>query len=45
MGEWKYSSMHLTLHLLLEVISFTLRPLYPRKTAHGTHYIGGRVGP
>jgi hypothetical protein len=40
MGEWQYSSTQLTLHLVLVVISFTLRPLHPR----GTHYVGGRVG-
>jgi hypothetical protein len=27
------------------VIIFTPPPLYPRKTAIGTHYIGGWVGP
>jgi hypothetical protein len=27
------------------VVSFTLRPLYPRKRAPRTHWIGGRVGP
>jgi hypothetical protein len=27
------------------VVSFTPRPLYPRKKAPGTHWIGGWVGP
>jgi hypothetical protein len=27
------------------VVSFTPRPLYPREGAHGTHWIGGWVGP
>jgi hypothetical protein len=45
-GEWRCSSTHSwPRHYLGWVVSFTPRPLYPRKRAPGTHWIGGWVGP
>jgi hypothetical protein len=42
MGEWRYSSAILELGTIWKwVVSFMPRPLLP----HGTHWIGGGVGP
>jgi hypothetical protein len=46
MEEERYSSTILDLCSgWREVVSFTLRPLYPGESAPDTHWIGGWVGP